>query len=230
MSSYDQSNGDVFGQIFLGSQLEQAAIDMLKDWFETYTVELQQQINWTGNDIPPPRSWTTRNHFDRFPEDQLPAIIVVSPGLAGKPVKDGTQRYRTVWDLAIAVICSARDEPSTKSLARFYCGVVRAIMVQHRSLGGIASGLEWVDESYDEIMDEQDTARVLASGQVSFRIEVDGTVSGRGGPRVPLAPIEPGTDGWTSSGRFPLPDPDTQPGSTFPVVETVNVTLNKEAL
>jgi hypothetical protein len=230
VSSTDTSGGDIFGQIFLASQLEQAVIDLHKLWMETYIAELSLQINWGGNKIPTPRSYTTRNHPDHFLDDQLPQMIVVSPGLGGKPVKDGEGIYRATWTLGIGIIASAKDEPTTKALVRFYAACSRAIMIQHRSIGGIASNLEWTDESYDDIPNEDETARAIAAGICTYLVEVENVVKWRGGPRVPLAPIPSGTSGDIDAGRYPAPDPINQPGSMPLDIDTVSVTLNKEAL
>lgn len=219
---------DVFGQIFVASQLEQAVIDLHKMWMYTYIKELELQINWTGQLHPDIRDYTTRNHPSHLPEDQLPQLVVVSPGLAGTPTKDGEGNYRATWLLATAIIVSAIDEPATKDLSKFYAACSRAIMLQHRMIGGVASNTAWIDESYDDI--EDDTERTLAAGTNYFQVEVDGVVNWRTGPRVPLAPTPSGTGGNLNNGHYPAPDPNAQPGSTYDEFETVDVVLNKEAL
>lgn len=220
---------DVFGPIFTGSEPEQAVIEILKKWYLTYIRELQVQIGWTGNSIPEPRSYTTRTRVEHYSDDQLPQCVVVSPGLYEPPKKIGGGTYRGTWMIGVGVIVSGQDEPSTKALARFYAAATRAILIQHPSLDNRAIGLEWVDESYDDIPDDADTRRVVASGTVYFRIEFEDIGTWPGGPRVPLPPIPPG-DPYPGETRWPVPDPINQPGSHWPDAETVTVTLTREAL
>ena len=76
-------------------------------------------------------------------------------------------------------------------------------------------GLEWRDESYDDIPD-QDINRTLVAGIVYAEIEFEGVVSWPGGPRYPVAP-----------------DPVNQPGSQWPTVgdeNKIDIVLQKEAL
>jgi len=206
---------DIFGPIFVASQLEQAVVDIHEQWMETYIAELVLQIGWTGPDIPTPRSWVRRNHAEHFTRDQLPQMVVVSPGLAAPPVKDGRGVYRATWMIGVATIASAKDEQTTQDLAKFYAACSRALMIQHQSLGGIASNMIWMDESYDDIPSEEETSNVIAAGVNYFRIEVEGVADWRGGPRIPFNPPPP-------------PDPINQPGSQDPIADTVSVTLQQE--
>jgi hypothetical protein len=208
---------DIFGTIKPGNLVEQAVIDTHKLWMETYIAELSLQIDWTDNKIPTPRTYTTRNQFDSFTRDSLPQLIVVSPGLAGPPVKNGDGSYRATWSVGVGIVCSAKDEATTKALAKFYAACSRAIMIQNGSLGGKAIGVIWVDESYDDLPGEEDTSDSLAAGVGYYRVEMDDVGTWKGGPRVPFAPK-------------PDPDPVTQPGSAWPTADEVDITLNREAL
>lgn len=204
-------------------------IDILKKWMPTYIAELERQIGWSRKPIPSPRSWTTRTRFTHYPEDQLPQCIVVSPGLADPPKKSDGGMFTAEWSVGVGVIVSAKDEASTKALARFYAACVRAIMIQHQSLDNKANGVIWYDESYDDIEDEEDTARNLCAGTGYYRVRVEDVVTWPGGPRTPMSPIPSGDDNPGES-RWPDPDPVGQPGIDYPVVESYTVTLNREAL
>lgn len=218
---------DPFGQILTGSEVEQWAIDTLRKWFDTYVSELQQQINWQGAQIPSPRSYTTRTRVRHFEDDQLPQCIVVSPGLAAPPKKDGYGIYRCEFSLGTSVIASAKDEVSTKALARFYAAVTRTILIQHASLDGHADGLEWRDESYDDIEDDADVSRMLAAGSNYFRIDIPNVVTWGAGPKDILPPT-PDTDPWPGETRWP--DPPIAPDPQEQLVESASVTIKREAI
>jgi hypothetical protein len=221
--------GDRFESIFVASELEQMVIDIVKKWMPTYIAELQFQIGWDGSNIPAPRRYTTRTRVQKFAEDQLPTFIAVSPGLASPPVKEGNGSFRAWWTLGCAVICSAKDEDSTKALARFYAAAVRAILLQHSSLDSQRiGGIEWRDESYDDIDDDTDIARVIAAGTNYFRIEVTDIVTWGAGPKN-IAPPTPAGDPWPGESRWP--DPPISPDPQEELVASASaIVIKREAL
>jgi hypothetical protein len=195
---------DLFGPIFVPSFLEQAVIDTLKLWLPTYLAEVELQLEREQGLIEPPRSYTTRRRFEKFPEDQIPTCVVVSPGLANEPHKEGDGSHRAEWALGVGVIVSAPDQESTNLVAKIYGAAIRACLLQKSSLGGVASGITWYDESYDDLPSD-DTARTLGAAALYFRVEVEDIVNSRVGPNVP-----------------------TPPGTQWGVAETVTVTIEKE--
>jgi hypothetical protein len=205
---------DVFGPIFVAAFLEQAVIDTLKIWLPLYIKEIELQLGRTPGELPPPKSYTTRRRFDKFPEDQLPTIIVVSPGLDDDPNEEGDGNYRAPWRMHVGAVVSTSDPAATNLVAKIMGAAIRGAMVQHKSLGGVASGLTWYDESYDDLPDD-DVSRSLGATSLSFRIEVDDVVNWQRGP----------------DGSY-LPDPTatTPPGGIWPTADTVTVELEKEAL
>jgi len=218
---------DTFEQILTGSDVEQWVIDMIKKWVETYINEVMYQVGWEGSQIPVPRSYTTRTRVRHFEDDQLPQCVVVSPGLAGRPTKDGNGIYTAPWALGVSVIASAKDEVSTKALARFYAAVTRAILIQHASLDGHVNGLEWRDESYDDIEDDADVSRVLAAGSNYFAVDVPNVVTWGAGPKT-VEPPTSDTDPWPGETRWPPPPIDPNPQGQQ--VGTASVTVKREAI
>lgn len=198
----------IFGEIIDAGIVEEAAADTLRQWFLTYTRELELQLGLTQDSIPQPRSYTVATEIDRDVEDQLPAVVVVSPGISDEPKMEGDGSYRVTWSVGIGVFASAKDRSSTSVAIRRYCAIVRAIVLQKASLGGVASGTRWLDENYDDM--DFDDGRTIGVGTVLFEVEVHNAVTRRGGPAVPTAP-----------------DPDEQPGSNWPVADPVTVTVKR---
>lgn len=194
----------IFGPIIDANQVEEAVRDTLQLWFPTYLRELENQRGMTEGEMPPPRAYVVSGDNDREPEDQLPAVVVVSPGLAENPFQEGDGSFRAPWSVGVGIFTSARDRESTEKLVRQYCAVARTIMLQKQSLGGFADGTEWIDEDFDEI--EFDDTRTIGAGLVEFTVMVAEVVNRRGGPAKPT-----------------LPDPVGQPGSNWPLVETYQV-------
>jgi len=207
---------DLFKPIVDGSIVEFWAKTTLNAWFQVYTEELELQREALGMDDqrgthPLPRSITVVEELNRENADQLPAIVIVSPGLNGQPPKkDGRGQYRATWMLGVGLFVSASTREATKDLVRFYAAVCRGILVQKPSLGGHAFRTTWLDESYDDDFEFTDT-QTISAGQVIFETEVDGVVTHGAGPVTP-------------------PDPPTQPGSQNHRANEVIIDIRKERI
>src|SRR5690349_10466479 len=192
---------DIFGPIFSGDQLEDAVIETLQKWLPTYIreVELQRGLALPADGrIPKPRTYTTRNEFTTFPEDQLPLIVVVSPGLVAPPRADGEGRYVGWFALGIAAVVSASGKANTRRLARQYGAAVRSCILQKSWLEGAATGVEWRDESYDDLPNE-DKEKSVSAVQMIFQVQVDNITTRWTGPAYPFEPGDPYTnpgDNW----------------------------------
>jgi hypothetical protein len=210
----------VFLPIIGGDQVEEAIKDTLKYWMNTYIRQVEFQRGEDADAIPLPRSYEITTDVDDFPESQLPAVVIISPGLDGEPFKTGDGNYRAMWAVGVAVICSGNDRASTNKLSKIYGSVVRAILLQKNSLRGFAADTEWLDESYDDV--PADAGRTLAAAQIIFRVSVDDVVNQYGGPgmSVPDEDIEP-DEGDPD-------DADAQPGSDWEQFQTASVDVQRE--
>jgi hypothetical protein len=204
---------DIFGNIVLGSDVEDAAIATLEGWFPVYIREMELQKGIEEDALPLPRSYITADKLDREAVDQLPAIVVVSPGLSGKnsPQQEGDGTFRVPFAISVGVFVGGKDRTSTKNLVRQYVGICRMIMLQKQSLGGFADGSTWLDESYDDTFAFTDD-QTISAGMVVYEIWVANAASRFGGPAV-------------YGGPPPDPDPDTQPGEEWPEAETVTANI-----
>lgn len=202
-----------FGQILLRSDLEDAVIAVLKKWMDTYLAEVERQNGKPVRTLPRPRSYSRRNEFDKWPEEQLPAIIVVSPGTTGRPRKRGNGEHEVDWAVGVAVIASSTTMDNSRNLIDLYTAAIRALIVQRPSLEGFAIAATWQNESYDDIND-QEAGRTMASGQVVFEITVENNVFAKAGPLTPDNP--------------PDPPPNTSP--TDPQVQTTHLDVELERI
>lgn len=198
----------IFGPIFTAHTLELKVLETMSIWMPTYLREIEDQMGRTLGQIIPPRTYTTRNEFTTFPEDQMPICVVISPGLSGEPYTEGNGTTSAWWSIGIGVLVSARDEEATNFLSKVYGAAVRAIMLQQSDLGGICSGVNWLDESYDDVPDEAQE-RTIRAAQWIGSVCIDNVVLKGGGPVGP-------------------PDPITQPGSDWVVATTGDIIVQKE--
>jgi hypothetical protein len=172
------------GPILTGAQLEAAAVTTTQTHLDSYLREMERQVgedlNLDGAALPSVRSWTTGNSLDLLPEDQLPAVVCISAGLADAPTRAGGGLYTATWALAFGVVCSANTQEQTNTLAKTYIAAIRALLIQHPTLGGYAQGLDWIDENYDEL--EIDDHRTLAAATATFNVEITSVTSTYGSP------------------------------------------------
>jgi hypothetical protein len=191
----------VFGAIVTGGDVEVAVIGWLKHWLPTYLAEMERRTGRAAGVLPMPRSWLRKNRFDRQPPDQLPAAILISPGLAGKPVRNGDGSLAAWWRIELAIVCAGRDEESSNELAKLYGAAIRTLALQHPALtsaehpAGFASSIEIAGEGYDGV--PADYLPVGATVAVDLNVQVAEIANAYGGPAVPdLAPSDwPEIDG-----------------------------------
>lgn len=192
----------IFGNLTSRADLEAAVKSVIINWIDTYLAEVERQRGLTVPFYSRPRSITTTNHFAKWDEDQLPAIVIISNGFSAPPKKKGDGTYNTWWGLGVAVVVSAVDEQETRDMASDYTLALLAIFAQRQSLNGFANGIEIADVNFDDIDDGD--RRSLASGQIIMSVEVDDVVQANVGPSVPTPPV------WTPD------DPPVNPEAPFP--------------
>lgn len=180
----------MYGRLVTAEDVELAAIDTLRTWMPSYLREAERRTDREPNALPDIRNYSTVNEFQKWPEEQLPVAIFISPGTTGKPKMEGDGTYRTSWVLGLALVVSARDRTATNELAKLYGAYARAALLQHQSLGGFAEGLMWEAERYDSV--RQEDTRTIAAANILFQVEVRKTVDERAGLAAP--PDDPTVD------------------------------------
>jgi hypothetical protein len=205
--AYDPTS--IFGRIVSGDDVEQWCVDLFVRWMGTYLSEVERQHGLTAGSWARPRTFRRSLSLDKWPEDQLPAVVLVSTGLATPPVKAGDGKFRARWLMGLVVICSARTEELSHDMARHYCAAIRTLLEQRPSLDGYADGVQWLDESYNDL--NFDDSRSLCTGRAVFAVEVDDVMSANSGPVTPDDPLSPDTDPW----------------APWPTVETVEIVVEQ---
>lgn len=180
----------IFEAIPTRIQIVDAALTVLKAWLPSYIAEIERQHDLDPKTLPFPRSYSTRTQTTKWSEDQTPAVVMVSPGLAGAPKRDGNGVWRSPWGLGVAVITSGNTQESVIANSSYYGAAVRACLLQRQPLPGVDGRLHWLDEDYTEIPEGQ--SRSLAAARVEFQVLIPHTVDDMAGP-LPSAepPVDP---------------------------------------
>jgi hypothetical protein len=189
---------DLFGPVFMGDELETAVVEHLRLWSPTYLALVERRAGLDPHALPDVRSWvTTPQDPEKWAEDQLPSILVVSTGLAKAPTVDGSGSLRATWNVGLASVVSANTEANTRHLAHLYFHHALAAMLQHEGIGGVAEdtilATEW---QYDTLPVE--TRRTLGSVYAVLEVTVPDVLTTSGGLS------EPPDDPYGDPGNWPL--------------------------
>ncbi len=175
---------DVFGALVFPDEVEQAVIETCRTWFPEYLALAERKLGFDPEDIPGIRSWVATADLTRWPEEQLPSVLVMNTGLAEEPNMRGGGNYTAKFAVGIAVVASANDADTTDRLVKIYTAILRAILTHKADLGDFATAIEWVDEGYDALPGGK-RRRDLAAGQLVMRVEVENVVTAHSGLAEP---------------------------------------------
>lgn len=200
----------VFGTVVTGDMVEDATIAHLQNWLPTYLGELERVTGREPLSVQMPRSYSTVARFSHRPQEQLPAVIVVSPGIVGTPERRGDGSVSAWFRIEIGVLSAGRAGVVEDGgrLAKLYGAAVRVLMLQHPALGGIASATTLSGESYDVL--PTDMVEVAQVALCLFDVQIPEIGNTDSGPTVPVTP------------------PDV-PGD-WPVVSGSTITIDREEL
>jgi phage gp37-like protein len=183
------SPSSAFGALVAAADVERAVLAQLQLWLRDYLAEVERHHGYQVGSLPYPRSWVISSEVERMPEDQLPAVILASPGLADPPLADGAGAYTARWQLTVAFQVAARTD--ALRLARLYALAGRALLVQQQDLPELETQrIDWMDERY-RLLDSVDD-RTTCVSEVELGVEVANVTSRHQGPLEPLMPPEPG--------------------------------------
>lgn len=192
-----------FGPLTPSTAVERAVTATLKKWIVTYLAEVERQEGLDPRAVPQPVGWATFADdatARKWPETQMPAIVVMCPGQTEPPRADGDGTYTTRWAVVVAAICRGRPGiaggvEEARHVAQMYATAISGCLLAKGSLGGFAEGVDWEDESNDEVAHEK--VRTLAASRSVFTVEVDGMRRRGGGP------LEPPEDPYAAPAEWP---------------------------
>jgi len=189
-----------FGNYVTAKDVTDAVQATIQLWSETYLAEMArhdgQDPTTDGGLLPDFASYPDSLDLSRFPEEQLPACILVVPGTT-QIEKRGSGKVSALWKVGIGLAVTGQDKPTTIKLAQLYTTAVRMIILQNPSLGHFANGVTWNREEYTGNIIRADDTRTLAIGVLDFTVSVDGNVDVDQGPVEPIPNNEPPT-GWAT--------------------------------
>lgn len=177
----------MIGDLKGGNVVEKAVQEHIEKWMATYLRAVEPLGEYAEGSLQDFRSIQTSPEFEHWPEDQIPGLLIVSPGMvqgSAKIAGDGMMRAKFICGLG--VICSAGKQADANDLAKWYGIAIAALMLQNPSISGFARGCDLEDMSYDEL--GSDGIRTQATALVVFSIDVPDVID------TGTAPWEPTPD------------------------------------
>lgn len=194
------SSSNLFDNIVTGKMVRVAMREHLQLWFPTYLAEVARVDGRDPAALPLFRSFPSLLDMPdgKFVEEQMPSCVIVAPGLIDVPDKH-SGAWRARWSVNVGAVLVGQNTENTFELVELYVAAVRAAVLQNPGLGGIAEGVDWLGERYDDI--PNDMGRTLGAGTVQFAVEVPEAVNAAAGPDEPLAQpiLDPGPRGTFAS-------------------------------
>lgn len=197
---------NIFGPVVTGKDVVDAAVATMKKWCPDYLAEIAEHSGRARGDLPLFRSYVPMINLNKFNEDQVPTCVVIAPGTIDTPVKRAKQ-VQVRWGLGVGCVVSGQNDENSYELATLYVAAVRMMLLQQKSLGGFAEGVNWISERYDALPDID--SRSFTAGVIQFGVDVNNVVDPTQGPKQQS------------------PDVTVDPG-VWPVVQTEQLTVVKE--
>jgi hypothetical protein len=208
------SDDNRIGGIIDKDDVVQAVLTVYRVWLPSYLAETERIKGLVPGKLPPPRTLTAKNYRpENWPEQSLPLVLAISPGLASRPEKDGRWTHRCKWRVDSVVVVSANEEGLAERNVGMYAAALRVVLLQRSgldgALGGNVRGTEWADEGYNDIFRAEE--RTIKAARVTHLIDVGNVAdSAPGWTEPPDDPIEdPGP--WPVVEETPPPDVEHMP-------------------
>lgn len=187
----------IFGPSIDSEDVENAVIAHLQAWMPTYIAEQVRVKDPEGkrwpNSVEEIRQYAV-SHSDavanKWPEDQIPMIVVQSPGEAEDPRVAGDNTVISSYNVTLMAVAEGMDEEDSKGLARLYASAARQAMIQHPDLSagtatGFANAVGMGPEGTDVINRGVEASRSLAGTARLYVVEVHDVLLADGGPLKP---------------------------------------------
>lgn len=176
----------VFQRLLSASQIEDAVKSTLQTWFPTYLREVEKQMGLPANTLVTPENYTNRNSFQGEAGEELPKIVVITPGIIGPPIKKGNGSYTATWRVGVGIATGAPDEETTNTWVKAYAAAARGLLLQEtlelEPTGAV--DVVWTDEAFDDVPIAS-LIRLVKAASLYFSITVPNMVTRKAGPLVP---------------------------------------------
>lgn len=132
------SNPRVLGPVLNTAAVERVARDLLSQERGLLRIYLDEVVRQDTPGMPTseidrlqlPKTVKVREEARHFADDQLPAIILVSPGTSEQPRRDGAGVYEIKMPLAVTAIVKKGTEDLAREIAGIHAAAAAAVLLQ----------------------------------------------------------------------------------------------------
>lgn len=166
-------------------KIEKAIIDHCVKWGETFIAEAERQFGIPARSIPVPEEGqytTVRDTFEKWPEDQTPAVLVISPGVSSSARREADRSLTAPVGIALGVIASSGFEGAGAETAQIIGVALRELLTSWVPIEGLdlAQPVELVVEGYGDI--PAGGERTMGSSRIGLVFWVKNWAAIGGGP------------------------------------------------
>lgn len=198
----------VFERIISDDQVEDATLETIRKWLHTYLAEKERQSGLqAGYYARPPGegSYTVRADFEKWPEEMLPIVTLIAPGITDDPTRQGRGQVDGKFDVGVTCVVESTDQVATRRYAYRMGAAIRALLTQkglEDQLDGTVRGVDFLGSRNNELPDPD--GRTIWACRQLFVVDVAGImtrVAGPTGPETPIEPLDPVPDWPTVADR-----------------------------
>jgi hypothetical protein len=169
-----------FGTLISPRKVEQWLADFLNRWIEEYLAWYERENSIPARTLDLPWGIETSSQFTNWQGENLPHIVIASPGLAEPPQREADQ-VNACLNVAIISILGGADRGQVRENQMAYSMAEWVMIEQMRSLGRAeVRGANPIDLQFADI--PVDGAQSFGSATLVLTVDVDGVISTRGLP------------------------------------------------
>lgn len=202
------SGVSVFGEFHGVYDVDEAVIDILKQWTQTHLNEIARRTGEPFARMKAPRSYRASHEIEFMPEDQRPCVVVVcatpdeSPYVASNIAgPDVGKRIEMTWmyDVAVQVVAQGKKKdsiPRAHRLAMMYATAIRQALIQNETdkSKALGMGTNWHGEEPGTL--DSDADRTTCIGIVHMSVNIPTASVWGTGPLIPEADQDPTSADW----------------------------------
>ncbi len=181
-----------WGPLVIATDVDQAVIDVLKEWVPTYLLKTAAERGLPAGDddrqMTGPRTYTNVLTDDEFMDHQIPMVLVTTSET--QKVKGGpNSQYEATWQTRVSAVVRGRNAAESKLFAALYEGAIRRAMTQRCRGVGPVNESKWIATKTAPVSDPSGKGRYLAAGMGTYNVSTDFAAQGFGGPDTPNADV-----------------------------------------
>ncbi len=180
------SINEVYGPLRHEGEIEDAVLATLQTWLPHYLERVAEYYDW--DPIDEPYSWVVVSEYDRFPDEALPAIIVMVPRTSEVPDNKGNGKWDADYALTVFAEVAAPDGASARRLSQLYGAAVLGSLMHNRKLAEGIAITEWLGGNNGTLEIDEASRRTRCGHEHFFKVRMRDVVDAMSGPATSTPP------------------------------------------